>query len=270
MTTPGGFLRHPADARLLEGRNAVVTGATSGIGAAVAWELAAHGAGVAVGFRSRADTAAGMAQVMVGAGGRALPVGLEVSDEESVVRGLAEARAALGAIDLMVCNAGVEAPVALVDMSLEDWRSVVDVNLTGLFLCAREAARAMRTHGRGGVIVAVTSVHDRMPWERFAHYSASKGGQRLFVESIAKELAPLGVRVVAVAPGAIATPINEEMLADPDARAAVEGQIPMGRIGSAQEVARAVAWIASDQASYVTGATLVVDGGMVLYPPGSG
>lgn len=265
-----GFRRHAPEARLLEGRNALVTGATSGIGAAVAWELAAHGAGVAVGFHSHPDTAAGMAHVIVGAGGRAAPGEVEVSDEATVVRAFAAARDALGAIDLVVCNAGVESPVALVDMSLEDWRTVVDTNLTGLFLCAREGARAMTAHERGGVIVAVTSVHDRMPWERFAHYSASKGGQKLFVESIAKELAPHGIRAVAVAPGAIATPINEEMLADPEARAAVEGQIPMGRIGAPEEVARAVAWIASDQASYVTGSTLVVDGGMVLYPPGSG
>ena len=261
---------HPVDARLLEGRNALVTGATSGIGAAVARELAAHGAGVAIGFRSDPETAGEMSARIASEDGRATPVGIDVGHEDAVVRAFAQAEAALGAIDLVVCNAGVEAAVDLIDMSLDDWRTVLDTNLTGLFLCAREAARAMSRHGRGGAIVAVTSVHDRMPWAGFSHYSASKGGQRLFVESIAKELAPHGIRVSAVAPGAIATPINEEMLKDPQARAAVERQIPMGRIGAAGEVARAVAWLASDQASYITGATLVVNGGMVLYPPDSG
>ena len=269
MSDPA-FRPHLSDARLLEGRNALVTGATSGIGEAVAWELAAHGAGVAVGYHSHPDAAAAMAAEIVAAGGRAVAVALDVANEESVVRGFAEGREALGAIDVVVPNAGIESPVTLVDMSLDDWRGVVDTNLTGLFLCAREAARQMTAHGRGGAIVAITSVHDRMPWAGFSHYAASKGGQKLFVESIAKELAPHRIRVNAVAPGAIATPINAEMLEDPEARGAVERQIPMGRIGEAREVARAVAWIASDGASYVTGATLVVDGGMVLYPPDAG
>jgi glucose 1-dehydrogenase len=128
----------------------------------------------------------------------------------------------------------------------------------------------MLAQGGGGAIVAITSVHDRMPWERFSHYCASKGGSKLFVESIAKELAPHGIRVNAVAPGAIATPINERILRDEEARRHVEAQIPMGRMGEPDEVARAVAWLASDAASYVTGATLLVDGGMTLFPPGSG
>lgn len=200
MSSPG-FRPHPVDARLLEGRNALVTGATSGIGAAVARELAAHGAGVAIGFRSHPETAGEMSEQIASQGGRAAPVGIDVEHEDAVVRGFAEAQAALGAIDLVVCNAGVEAPADLIDMSLDDWRTVLEVNLTGLFLCAREAARAMIGHGRGGAIVAVTSVHDRMPWAGFSHYSASKGGQKLFVESIAKELAPHGIRVSAVAPG---------------------------------------------------------------------
>jgi glucose 1-dehydrogenase len=204
------------------------------------------------------------------AGCTAAAVHIDVSSEDSVRTGFAQATAALGAIDLVVCNAGVESPGLLVDMSLEQWRAVIDVNLTGAFLCSREAARGMIAAGTSGAIVVVTSVHDRMPWAGFSHYSASKGGQKLFLESIAKELAPHRIRVVGLAPGAIATPINQEMLDDPEARDAVERQIPMGRVGGPEEVARAAAWLASEGASYITGATLVVDGGMTLYPPDAG
>ena len=185
-------------------------------------------------------------------------------------RGFAQAREGLGALDLVVANAGVESESPLIEMSLDDWRLVIDTNLTGTFLCCREGARAMVEQGRGGVLVGITSVHDRMPWSGFSHYAASKGGQKLFLESIAKELAPHRIRVAAVAPGAIATPINREILDDPDALAALEKQIPMARMGEVDEVARAVAWLASDQASYITGATLLVDGGMTLYPPEAG
>jgi glucose 1-dehydrogenase len=268
--TSSGFAPHPPAARLLGGRRALVTGATSGIGQAVAWELSASGAAVAVGYRSDPDTAAEMAAAMNDAGCTAAAVHIDVSSEDSVRTGFAQATAALGAIDLVVCNAGVESPGLLVDMSLEQWRAVIDVNLTGAFLCSREAARGMIAAGTSGAIVVVTSVHDRMPWAGFSHYSASKGGQKLFLESIAKELAPHRIRVVGLAPGAIATPINQEMLDDPEARDAVERQIPMGRVGGPEEVARAAAWLASEGASYITGATLVVDGGMTLYPPDAG
>jgi glucose 1-dehydrogenase len=269
MTDPTIRL-HPPATRLLEGRTAIVSGATSGIGQGIALELAAHGAGVAIGYRSDPDTARRIAAALTALGRRATAVRMDVSREDEVRRAFARAREELGAIDLVVANAGREAEVPLVEMSLDDWSGVIDTNLTGTFLCCREGARQMVEHGRGGVIVGVTSVHDRMPWTGFSHYAASKGGQRLFLESIAKELAPHGIRVVAVAPGAIATPINQEMLDDPGARAAVEEQIPMARVGAVPEVARAAAWLASDQASYVTGATLLVDGGMTLYPPGAG
>jgi glucose 1-dehydrogenase len=151
-------------------------------------------------------------------------------------------------------------------MPLEDWRKVLDVNLTGAFLCAREAARIMLDQGEGGAIVNITSVHEQIPWKSFSHYCASKGGLKLFAQSIARELAPDGIRVVSVAPGAIATPINKDVLEDPQARAEVEEEIPLGRWGEVPDVARAVAWVASDQADYVVGSTLFVDGGMTLYP----
>jgi glucose 1-dehydrogenase len=264
------FRRHPPEARLLAGRRALVTGATSGIGRAVALELAAHGADVAVNHHHHPEEAEPVVAAIRSDGGNAIPVAMDVSREEDVARAFAEVREALGVVDLLVNNAGVQAPHPLVDLPLDEWERVIGVNLTGTFLCSREAARHLLAEGRSGVIVAVTSVHDRMPWELYSHYAASKAGQRLFLESIAKELAPHGVRAVAVAPGAIATPINEDVMGDPEARSEVEDQIPMGRVGRTHEVARAIAWLASDAASYVTGATLLVDGGLTLYPPGAG
>ena len=264
------FALHPPDARLHSGRRALVTGASSGIGRAAALELAAHGGRVAVNYRSEAEDAEEMVEAILAAGGEGTVVHMDVSREDDVRRGFAEVVDAFGGLDVVVSNAGVEAPYLVVDMPLDEWERVIGVNLTGTFLTCREAARLMVAQGGGGAIVAITSVHDRMPWERFSHYAASKGGSKLFIESIAKELALDGIRVNAVAPGAIATAINQQILDDPEARRHVESQIPMGRMGDPDEVARAVAWLASDAASYVTGATLMVDGGMTLYPPGSG
>jgi glucose 1-dehydrogenase len=260
------FTLHPSDRRLLEGRRALVTGGDSGIGAGVCFELAAHGASVAINYRGAADVAERMATQIGDAGGRAVGVQMDVSSEDDVRRAFGEAKDALGAIDLLVNNAGVEQEHLLLDMPLDAWRQVIDVNLTGAFLCAREAARAMRDSGSRGAIVNISSVHERIPWERFSHYCASKGGMMMFAQSIAKELAPLGIRVVSVGPGAIDTPINKSVLADPQESAKVLAEIPLGRWGHVDDVARAVAWVASDQAAYVTGATLFVDGGMTLYP----
>lgn len=269
MSGPEIFL-HPPEIRLLEGRTAVVSGSTSGIGKGIALELAAHGAGVAFGYRGDREIAEGMADALRALGRRAAAVRMDVTIEDEVREAFVQTRRDLGSVDLVVANAGVEAEKPVVDMTLGEWRTVIDTNLTGTFLCCREGARQMIERGGGGTLVGITSVHDRMPWKGFAHYAASKGGQKLFLESLAKEVAPHGIRVVGVAPGAIETPINEEMLADPELRGAVEAQIPMARIGRVDEVARATAWLASDQASYVTGATLYIDGGMTLYPPDAG
>jgi glucose 1-dehydrogenase len=260
------FALHPEPARLLTGRRALVTGATTGIGRGTAFELAAHGAAVAVNHRGGDQEARGMVASIEAAGGRATAVQMDVTSEEEVERGFAEAREALGGLDLLVNNAGVEAPYELVDMPLEEWNRVLGVNLTGTFLCTRAAARIMRRDGVRGAIVMVSSVHEQIPWPKFSHYCATKGGVKLFGQSIAKELAPHGIRVVSVAPGAIRTPINEDVLRDPEARAEVEAEIPLGRWGEVSDVSRAIAWVASEQAEYVVGSTLFVDGGMTLYP----
>jgi glucose 1-dehydrogenase len=198
-------------------------------------------------------------------GGRAVAVAADVTSENEVHAMFEQAREALGGpVNLLVNNAGVEMPHPLEELPLEDWRKVLDVNLTGPFLCSREFVRAL---GEGpGVIVNNTSVHEQIPWPRFSHYCASKGGLKLFTQTIARELAPRGIRVVSVAPGAILTPINKELEQDEEKRREVENEIPLGRLGKPEDIAAAIAWLASDEADYVVGSTLFVDGGMTLYP----
>ena len=260
------FTLHPPEARLLAGRRALVTGGDSGIGQGVCFELAAHGASVAVNYVGAPDEAQKMVAELQAAGAEALAVQMDVSREPDVQRAFAAVKDAFGGLDLLVNNAGVERPFLLLDMPLEAWQKVIDVNLTGAFLCAREAARAMRDQGVPGVIVNISSVHEQIAWERFSHYCASKGGMKLFAQSIAKELAPLGIRVVNVGPGAVDTPINRSVLEDPQESAQVLAEVPLNRWGHVSDIAKAVAWLASEQAGYVTGATLFVDGGMTLYP----
>jgi glucose 1-dehydrogenase len=249
---------YPEPARLLGGRRALVTGGDSGIGRATVLELASHGAAVAINHLGDASEANSLAAAIEQAGGRALPVQMDVSREGDVQRGFADAAEALGGLDLLVSNAGIQEPHELTEMPLDSWRRVLDVNLTGAFLCCREAARLMDR----GTIVVNTSVHELIPWMRYSHYAASKGGLRLFVQSIAKELAPRGIRVCSVAPGATRTPINQGATEDEESLA----QIPLGRWAEPVEIARAIAWLASEQAGYVVGTTLYVDGGMTLYP----
>jgi glucose 1-dehydrogenase len=255
-----------ADQRLT-GRRALVTGSATGIGRSTVLRLTQEGAAAVVNYVGPRAPADEVVAEVVEAGGHAVAIEADVSSEEQVQTMFAEATSELGGpVDLLVNNAGVEAPYLLVDMPLKEWNRVLGVNLTGPFLCAREAARGMVAAGSPGVIVNMSSVHEVIPWERFGHYCASKGGVKLWAATIAKELAPKRIRVVNVAPGAIATPINKDVLDDAVKRRAVEAEIPWGRFGEPEEIAAAVAWLASAEAEYVTGTTLFVDGAMTAYP----
>jgi glucose 1-dehydrogenase len=252
---------------LLEGRRAIVTGASSGIGKATAERLGAEGAGVCVNYYSEKESPAAdeVVSAVEKAGGRAIAVQADVGKEDDVTRMVERTVTELGGLDLLVNNAGIEKQVPLLEMSLDEWNAVIGTNLTGAFLCMREAGKAI-VDGGGGVIVNMSSVHEFIPWPGFAHYCSSKGGMKLLMQTAARELADKKVRVVNIAPGAIATPINDFVLDDPEAEHAVESEIPLGRMGDPDEIAAAVVWAASDQASYLTGTTIVVDGGMSLYP----
>jgi glucose 1-dehydrogenase len=251
----------------LAGRRALVTGAATGIGRATARRLASDGAAVVVNHVGDAGDAGEVVGEIDRHGGRGVAIRADVSNEDEVVAMFARAADELGGpVDLLVNNAGIEKPFALVDMPLAEWERVLAVNLTGSFLCAREAARALVAAGAPGAIVNVSSVHETIPWPSFAHYCASKGGMKLFAQTIARELAPHRIRVVSVAPGAILTPINQELVDDPEKRRAVEEQVPWGRLGRPEEIAAAIAWLAGPEAEYVVGTTLFVDGGMTLYP----
>ncbi len=253
---------------LLEGCRAIVTGGNTGIGKATCQRLTQEGASVCVNYfgEKAADDARQLAEQLRGAGApRATALEADVGQEAHVIRLVAQAAAELGGLDLMVNNAGIEKQIPLLEMSANDWSAVLQTNLTGAFLCLREAAKVMAAHD-GGTIVNMSSVHEFIPWPGFAHYCASKGGLKLLMETAARELAPHQIRVLNIAPGAIVTPINQFVLDDPKQKQAVESEIPLGRMGNPDEIAAAVVWAASREASYVTGTTLVVDGGMSLYP----
>jgi glucose 1-dehydrogenase len=252
---------------LLQGRKAIVTGASSGIGRATALRLGREGTSVCVNYYSDKESgdAEAVVKALAQAGGTAIAVRADVGDEGAVTAMVAEAVAAFDGLDLLVNNAGIEKQAPLLEMSLELWSSVIATNLTGAFLCMREAGKVM-AKGGGGVIVNMSSVHEFIPWPGFAHYCASKGALKLLAQTAARELAGKKIRVVNIAPGAIATPINNFVLDDPEAKHAVESEIPLGHMGEPEQIAAAVAWAASAQADYVTGTTIVVDGGMSLYP----
>ncbi|HVA21844.1 MAG TPA: glucose 1-dehydrogenase [Candidatus Micrarchaeia archaeon] len=252
---------------LLQGRRAIVTGGSSGIGKATAERLAREGASVCVNYYSEqeAGDAEAVVDAVTRAGVKGLAIRADVGRETEVVAMVARATEALGGLDLLVNNAGIEKQAPLLEMPLDLWNAVIQTNLTGAFLCLREAGKVMAASG-GGVVVNMSSVHEFIPWPGFAHYCASKGGMKLLTQTAARELADHKIRVVSIAPGAIATPINRFVLDDPEAMHAVESEIPLGHMGDPEQIAAAVVWAASREADYVTGTTIVVDGGMSLYP----
>lgn len=233
--------------------------------------LAEAGAATIVNYRSGKDPAEALVREIEAAGGRAIAVQADVSDEAAVTALFDQAVHAFGGVDILIANSGIQQDAPVAKMSLEEWRKVIDVNLTGQFLCAREAIRRFEAQGRRpgsqalGKIVCMTSVHDTIPWAGHVNYAASKGGITMMMKTLAQETAPLGIRVNAIAPGAIATAINEEATSGEAGKRLLE-LIPYGRIGRDVDVGNAALWLVSDLADYVVGAVLPVDGGMLLYP----
>lgn len=261
----------------LRGRVAVVTGASSGIGRATAIGLAAAGARVVVNHRAGGDSqarAAAVVEAIQRNGGAAVTAAADISREAEVDHLFAQAVQHFGRLDILVNNAGIEHPAPVADMTLADWQRVIDVNLTGHFLCARAAARAFQAQppdpSRDGLalgnILFISSVHELIPWAFQVNYAASKGGLSMLMKSLAQELAPGRIRVNSIAPGAIRTAINQPAWDTPESLAELLKLIPYGRIGEPEDVARAAVWLAGDASDYVTGTTLFVDGGMTLYP----
>ena len=257
----------------LAGQTAIITGASSGIGESVAREMAAAGAAVVVNYRSHPEDADRIVDEITRSGGRALAMKADVSREDDVQAMFAQTTEHFGAVDIVVSNAGIQKDAPFVEMTLEQWQKVIDVNLTGAFLCAREAARVFLRQGprpdvsrATGKIIFTSSVHEIIPWAGHVNYAASKGGAMLFMKSIAQELGPERIRVNSLTPGAIRTSINTEAWSTPEAEAALLKLIPYGRVGEPDDIGRAAVWLASDDADYVHGASIVIDGGMTLYP----
>lgn len=267
MTT--NTAQHP----LLHGQRALVTGASSGIGATIAKALAEAGARVAVNYASSKDGAMTVVEAIQKAGGEAFAIRADVSQEDQVEAMFAKTVETWGSLDILVNNAGLQKDASLLEMTLAQWQTVLDVNLTGQFLCARAAVREFLRRGlrpelsrATGKIVCISSVHDIIPWAGHLNYAVSKGGVSMLMKTLAQELAQHRIRVNAISPGAIKTPINAAAWKTPEAEAELLKLIPYGRVGEPDDIGRAAVWLASDASDYMTGTTLYVDGGMTLYP----
>jgi glucose 1-dehydrogenase len=259
--------------KLLSGQKALVTGANSGIGKGVAIALGQAGADVVVNFVDGDDAASAVVEEIKKAGSKAYAHKADVSSEEQVASMFARMKQEFGTTDILVANAGLQRDAAFHEMTLAQWNKVLDVNLTGQFLCAREAVREFLRRGvvaeisrAAGKIICMSSVHQEIPWAGHVNYAASKGAIKLMMESLAQEVAPKRIRVNAIAPGAIRTPINTAAWQTKEAYDALMTLVPYGRIGEPEDIARAAVWLASDHSDYVVGTTLYVDGGMTLYP----
>ena len=279
-TDPAGPAQEDASRRpdtpyqtVLEGQPALVTGANSGIGRAVALGLARAGADVAVNWIADPVAAEEVAHEITSLGRRAITLQGDVSEEDQIEAMFARATGAFGTLHIVVSNAGLQRDSPYETMTLDQWDTVLKVNLTGQFLTTRAAVREFLRRGPDpaisaatGKIVCMSSVHQEIPWAGHANYAASKGGIMMLMRSVAQEVAPRRIRVNAIAPGAIRTPINTAAWATPEAYASLMTLVPYKRIGEPDDIAQAAVWLASEAADYVTGATLFVDGGMTLYP----
>ncbi len=277
-----GPVRDPLDSLLpaeqtlpqwLKGQTAIVTGASSGIGRAVAIALGDAGADVVVNYIGGDSPALEVVERIRAAGQRAIAVQADVSKSDRVEAMFRRTIDELGTVDILINNAGLQKDAPIDEMTLEQWNTVIGVNLTGQFLCAREAIREFKRRGvnrdvsvSAGKIICISSVHEIIPWAGHVNYAASKGGVMLMMKSIAQEVAPFRIRVNSICPGAIRTPINTAAWNTPEAYAGLLTLIPYKRIGEPEDIGRVAAFLASDLADYINGASIFVDGGMTLYP----
>jgi glucose 1-dehydrogenase len=257
----------------LKGQSALVTGANSGIGLAVAKALANEGANVVVNYVTHPEAAQAVVDDITANGGTAIALQADISKEDQVQQMFQAMYKQFGTIDILVNNAGLQKDSPFENMSLADWQLVIDVNLTGQFLCSREAVREFLRRGvvpersvAAGKIICMSSVHEVIPWGGHVNYATSKGGVMLLMKSMAQELAPKKIRVNSIGPGAIQTPINRSAWETPEALNKLLTLIPYNRIGQPEDIGKVAAWLASDEADYITGTTIFADGGMTLYP----
>ncbi|MER5748785.1 SDR family oxidoreductase [Streptomyces sp. NPDC002088] len=273
MSSTEGAPRGVIPAHLLKGQKALVTGANSGIGMATAVALGRAGADVVVNYVAGREEADKVVEEITSFGVRAAAYEADVSDEGQVVAMVNRMVEEFGTIDILVANAGLQRDAPFTDMTLAQWQKVLDVNLTGQFLCAREATKEFLRRGvvpevsrAAGKIICMSSVHQIIPWAGHVNYASSKGGVQMMMQTLAQELAPKKIRVNAVAPGAIKTPINRSAWETPEAQQDLLRLIPYGRVGEPEDIAHAAVGLASDLMDYVVGTTLYVDGGMTLFP----
>ncbi len=257
----------------LTGQTALVTGANSGIGKGIALALANEGAGVVVNYVTHPEAAGVVVDEIKSNGGNAVAIQADVSNEEQVQEMFRQMIQHFGTIDILINNAGLQKDSPFKDMTLADWQLVINVNLTGQFLCAREAVREFLRRGMIperskalGKIICISSVHEVIPWGGHVNYATSKGGIMMLMKSMAQELAPQKIRVNSIGPGAIQTPINHTAWETPEALNSLLTLIPYGRIGQPEDIGKLAAWLSSDEADYITGTTVFIDGGMTLYP----
>lgn len=273
QSLPEVVMPNPKIHDVLAGQKALVTGANSGIGRGVALALGKAGADVVVNYVAGDDAAEEVVHEIEAAGSRAYAHKADVSNEDEVKAMFAKMCADFGTIDILVSNAGLQRDSPFEEMTLGQWNTVLSVNLTGQFLCAREAVREFKRRGvvqsvscAAGKIICMSSVHEIIPWAGHVNYAASKGGIMMMMKSIAQEVAPYRIRVNSISPGAIRTPINTKAWSTPEAYDRLMNLVPYNRIGEPQDIGQAAVWLASDHADYVTGVSLIVDGGMTLYP----
>ena len=272
-TTPEPIMPCVPAQKVLRGQSALVTGASSGIGLAIARSLGEAGADVAINFVAGEDKARELAEEIHAQGVRTITLRADVSDEAQVRAMFKTMIEQFGTIDILVNNAGLQQDAPLHEMTLAQWNKVLGVNLTGQFLCSREAVREFLRRGvrpdvscAAGKIICISSVHEVIPWAGHVNYAASKGGIMLMMKSIAQEVAAYRIRVNSICPGAIRTPINRAAWDTEAAYNELLRLIPYKRIGEPEDIGRVATWLASDYADYVNGASLFVDGGMTLYP----